>query len=49
MAIALDGFRALRRIGKQRELFAAARIEADKAARAIVLKCLKAKSTSTLR
>jgi hypothetical protein len=45
MAIALDGLRALRRIGKHPAVFAAARIDADKAARSIVTKVLKAKTT----
>jgi hypothetical protein len=45
MSIALDGFEVLQRIGKHAEVFAAARVDVDKAARALVVKCLKAKST----
>jgi hypothetical protein len=45
MAIALDAFRLLRRIGDHAQPFAAARSEVAKAARSIVVKALKAKST----
>lgn len=45
MAIALDGFKVLRRLGEAPETFAAVRADADKAARALVVKCLKAKAT----
>jgi hypothetical protein len=44
MSIALDGFEVLRRIGKHADVFAAVRADVDKAARALVTKCLKAKS-----
>jgi len=44
MSIALDGFEVLHRLGAHPELFAPVRLDADKAARALVLKCLKAKS-----
>jgi hypothetical protein len=45
MSIALDGFEVLRRLGKHADVFAAVRADVDKAARALVVKCLKAKST----
>lgn len=44
MSIALDGFAVLHRLGAHPDLFAPVRLDADKAARALVLKCLKAKS-----
>lgn len=44
MSIALDGFYVLQRLGKHAELFVAVRADADKAARALVVKCLKSKS-----
>lgn len=44
MSIALDGFEVLRQVGKHRDVFAAARADVDKQARALVVKCLKAKS-----
>jgi hypothetical protein len=44
MSIALDGFEVLRRLGNQPDVFAAVRSEVDKAARALVVKCLKTKS-----
>lgn len=44
MSIALDGFKVLRRLGKNPEAFAAVRADVDKTARALVVKCLKAKS-----
>jgi hypothetical protein len=45
MSIALDGFEILRRLGKHADAFAVVRADVDKAAGALVLKCLKAKST----
>jgi hypothetical protein len=45
MSIALDGFEVLRRLGKHADAFAVVRADVDKAAGALVLKCLKAKST----
>jgi hypothetical protein len=45
MSIALDGFEVLRQMGKHREVFAAARADVDRQARAFIVKCLKAKST----
>jgi hypothetical protein len=44
MSIALDGFEVLRDIGKHADVFKPVRAEVDKAARALVTKCLKAKS-----
>lgn len=44
MSIALDGFAVLRKLGKHAEAFAPVRSDVDKAARALVVKCLKAKS-----
>ena len=51
MSIALDGFDLLRRLGKHADAFAVVRADVDKQARALVVKCLKAKSTGldTLR
>ena len=46
MSIALDGFEVLRQLGKHRDLFAPIRIDVDKQARALVVKCLKAKWAS---
>ena len=46
MSIAIDGFELLRQLGKHRDLFAPIRIDVDKQARALVVKCLKAKSVS---
>jgi hypothetical protein len=44
MSIALDGFEVFRQVGKHAEVFAPIRTEVDKQARALVVKCLKAKS-----
>jgi uncharacterized protein (DUF4415 family) len=44
MSIALDGFEVLRQIGKHADVFALVRVDVDKAARAMVVKCLKAKA-----
>jgi len=44
MILALDGFEVLRRLGKHAEVFAVVRGDVDKQARALVVKCLKAKS-----
>lgn len=44
MSIALDGFAVLRKLGKHAGAFAPVRSDVDKAARALVVKCLKAKS-----
>jgi hypothetical protein len=44
MSIALDGFEVFRQIGKHAELFAPIRIDIDKQARTLVVKCLKAKA-----
>jgi hypothetical protein len=44
MSIALDSFEVLRRIGKHTDVFKPVRAEVDKAARALVTKCLKAKA-----
>src|SRR5277367_3610880 len=44
MTLALDGFEVLRRLGKHAEVFAIVRADVDKQARALVVKCLKAKS-----
>lgn len=45
MSIALDGFKVLRRLGESPEAFGFVRADVDKAARALIVKCLKAKST----
>ena len=44
MPIALDGFEVLRRLGKHADLFVVVRSDVDKQARALVVKCLKAKT-----
>jgi hypothetical protein len=44
MSIALDGFEVFRQIGKHANVFATIRADVDKQARALVVKCLKAKS-----
>ena len=44
MSIALDSFEVLHAIGKHADLFKPVRVEVDKAARALVTKCLKAKT-----
>ncbi len=44
MSIALDSYQVLRAIGKHAELFKPVRAEVDKTARALVVKCLKAKA-----
>jgi hypothetical protein len=44
MSIALDGFEVLRQGGKHPNIFALIRPDVDKQARALVVKCLKAKS-----
>jgi hypothetical protein len=44
MSIALDGFEVLRLLGKHAALFGAIRADVDKAARALVVKALKAKT-----
>jgi hypothetical protein len=44
MSIALDGFEVFRQLGKHADVFAAIRADVDKQARALVVKCLKAKS-----
>lgn len=44
MSIALDSFDVLRAIGQHADLFKPVRAEVDKAARALVVKCLKAKT-----
>ena len=44
MSIALDGFEVFRQVGKHFEVFAPIRADVDKQARALVIKCLKAKS-----
>src|SRR6201996_1618070 len=44
MSIALDGFEVLRRIAEHPDLFAPVRADVDKQSRALVIKCLKAKS-----
>jgi hypothetical protein len=44
MSIALDGFEVLRQVGKHPNIFAPIRIDVDKQARALVVKCLKAKA-----
>ena len=45
MSIALDGFEVFRQVGKHTDVFASIRADVDKQARALVGKCLKAKST----
>ena len=45
MSIALDGFEVFRGFGKHPEVFAVIRADVDKAARALMVKCLKAKAT----
>jgi hypothetical protein len=47
MPIALDGFDVLQRLGKHAEVFAVVRADVDKAAHALVVKCLKAKPTGS--
>ncbi|MGA2289333.1 hypothetical protein [Bradyrhizobium sp.] len=44
MSIALDGFDVLRRLGAHAGIFTSIRADVDKAARVLVVKCLKAKS-----
>ena len=44
MSIALDGFEVFLQLGKHAELFAPIRADVDKQARALVAKCLKAKT-----
>jgi hypothetical protein len=44
MSIALDGFEVLRQVGKHPDIFAPVRADVDKQSRALVIKCLKAKS-----
>lgn len=44
MSIAVDGFELFRKIGKNPEVFALIRADVDKQARALVVKCLKARS-----
>ncbi|MET0970685.1 MAG: hypothetical protein ABWY18_15920 [Tardiphaga sp.] len=44
MSVALDGFAVLRRVGMHADAFAPVRADADKAVRALVVKCLRAKS-----
>ena len=44
MSIALDSYEVLRAIGKHADVFKPVRAEVDKAARALVVKCLKAKA-----
>ena len=44
MSIVLDGFVVFRQVGKHAEVFAPIRADVDKQARALVVKCLKAKS-----
>lgn len=45
MSIALDGFKVLRRLGENAEAFTTIRADVDKAARALIVKSMKAKST----
>ena len=45
MSISLDGFEVLRQIGKHADVFAPVRADINKQASALVVKCLKAKST----
>ncbi len=44
MSIALDGFEIFRQLGKNADVFVPIRADVDKQARALVVKCLKAKS-----
>jgi hypothetical protein len=44
MSIAIDGFDILQRLGKHADAFAVVRADVDKQARALVVKCLKAKA-----
>ena len=44
MSIALDGFKVLRRLGENAEAFTTIRADVDKAARALIVKSIKAKS-----
>lgn len=44
MSIALDGFKVLRRLGENAEAFMTIRADVDKAARALIVKSMKAKS-----
>src|ERR1700754_2938267 len=44
MSIALDGFEVFRQLGKHAEVFAPIRADVDKQAKALIVKCLKAKS-----
>jgi hypothetical protein len=44
MSIALDGFEVFRQLGKHADIFSSIRADVDKQARALVVKCLKAKS-----
>lgn len=44
MPISLDGFEVFRQVGKHADLFASIRADVDKQARALVVKCLKAKA-----
>lgn len=44
MPITLDGFDVFKQIGKHADLFAPIRADVDKQARALLVKCLKAKS-----
>jgi hypothetical protein len=47
MALVVDGFKVLRKLSKQPELFAAVSLDATKAAQSLVEKQLKAKSTDS--
>jgi hypothetical protein len=49
MAVELDGYAVLRRIGKKPEAFPALALDTKKAARALVLKQLKAKAADVAR
>jgi hypothetical protein len=44
MPISLDGFEVFQQVGKHADLFAAIRADVDKQARALIVKCLKAKA-----
>jgi hypothetical protein len=44
MSIALDGFEVFQKLGEHAEVFAPIRADIDKQARALVVKCLKAKA-----
>jgi hypothetical protein len=44
MSISLDGFEVLQKVGKHADVFGAIRADVDKQARALIVKCLKAKS-----